>query len=207
MKKLCYFLAFILFCSCSSVAYAAQSQAPSPSSSAQQAQPAASAPSTTTPSAAAQQTPPQRITAYTLPPDRYKKAHDLGRIYFRFADQFLLRLGHSLAVLRWKLAPKYRTLAEGISSIASSGARLCATADSDYRCPRAADKHLPALALAGYGISIQGWPSWLWDWTKGEIISVIISSILIWILYAIIRKALGAGGSTSSSLLCPSACF
>ena len=191
MKKLCYFLAFILFCICSRPAYAAQSQAPSPSSSAQQGTPAASALSAAAPSAAAQQTPPQRITAYTLPPDRYKKAHDLGRIYFRFTlVSFFYGLVALWLVLRWKLAPKYRTLAEGISSNrfvqALVFAPLLILTIDVLDLPTNIYQHWLSRS---YGISIQGWPSWLWDWTKGEIISVIISSILIWILYAIIRKS------------------
>src|SRR5713101_1091951 len=115
MKKGCYFLA--LLCICSSTSYAARTQTPSSASNPQQAQPAASAPTATTPSASPQQTPPQRLTPYTLPPDRYKKAHDLGRIYFRFTlVSFFYGLIAFWLVLRWKVAPKYRTLAEGISS-------------------------------------------------------------------------------------------
>jgi Zn-dependent protease with chaperone function len=191
MKKVCYFLAVILLCICSSTAYAAQSRAPSTSSSTQQAQPAASAPSAPAPSTAAQQTPPQRITAYTLPPDRYKKAHDLGRIYFRFTLlSFFYGLVALWLVLRWKLAPKYRTLAEGISSNrflqALVFAPLLILTIDVLELPTNIYEHWLSRS---YGISIQGWPSWLWDWTKGEIISVIISSLLIWILYAIIRKS------------------
>ena len=40
-----------------------------------------------------------------------------------------------------------------------------------------------------YGLSVQGWGSWLWDWTKGELVGFVIASILIWILYAVIRKS------------------
>src|SRR6266516_3283976 len=40
-----------------------------------------------------------------------------------------------------------------------------------------------------YGLSVQGWRTWFWDWTKGELITIIIATILIWILYAVIRKS------------------
>jgi Zn-dependent protease with chaperone function len=36
---------------------------------------------------------------------------------------------------------------------------------------------------------VQGWGSWFWDWTKGELISVILGIILIWLLYSVIRKS------------------
>lgn len=36
---------------------------------------------------------------------------------------------------------------------------------------------------------MQGWGSWFWDWTKGELISVILGIILIWLLFSVIRKS------------------
>jgi hypothetical protein len=58
-----------------------------------------------------------KVTAYTLPPDLYTKAHDLNRIRFRLA---LLGFVYGIAVL-WlilhsKLAPKYRNWSERLSS-------------------------------------------------------------------------------------------
>jgi len=37
--------------------------------------------------------------------------------------------------------------------------------------------------------SVQSWASWLWDWTKGELISFVIAVILAFILYAVIRRS------------------
>ncbi|HEV2699132.1 MAG TPA: hypothetical protein VGU90_14140, partial [Terriglobales bacterium] len=58
----------------------------------------------------------QRVTAYTLPPDLYKKAHDRSRIRFQLA---LIGFAYGLFVLwlilHWKLAPKYRNWAERFS--------------------------------------------------------------------------------------------
>jgi STE24 endopeptidase len=39
-----------------------------------------------------------------------------------------------------------------------------------------------------YEQSVQGWASWFWDWTKGEVISVVIAFIAVAILFAVIRK-------------------
>jgi Zn-dependent protease with chaperone function len=191
MKKVCLLFVVFLFCISMSPSSAAQSQSPSAASNPQQAPPAASTPPATAPSAALQQATPQRITAYTLPPERYKKAHDLGRIYFRFTIvSFFYGLVALWLVLRWKLAPKYRTLAEGISSKrfvqALVFAPLLILTIDILELPTGIYQHWLSRS---YGISVQGWPSWLWDWTKGEIISVIIATILIWILYAIIRKS------------------
>ena len=36
---------------------------------------------------------------------------------------------------------------------------------------------------------MQGWGSWSWDWTKAELISFVLGIILIWLLYAVIRRS------------------
>src|SRR5262249_13573714 len=33
------------------------------------------------------------------------------------------------------------------------------------------------------------WRSWFWDWTKGELITVIVGVFAVWILYSIIRRS------------------
>ncbi|MGO9604436.1 MAG: M48 family metallopeptidase [Candidatus Binataceae bacterium] len=43
-----------------------------------------------------------------------------------------------------------------------------------------------ALSLH-YEQSIQGWPSWAWDWTKGRLIFLVIAVLWIWLMYAVIR--------------------
>jgi STE24 endopeptidase len=191
MKKLGLFLVVFLISPSLSPCSEAQSQSPSASSNPQQAPPAASTPPATAPSAAPQQATPQKITAYTLPPERYKKAHDLGRINFRFTlVSFFYGLAALWLVLRWRLAPKYRTLAEGITSKrfvqALVFAPLLILTIDILELPPGVYQHWLSRS---YGISVQGWPSWLWDWTKGEMVSVIIATILIWILYAVIRKS------------------
>jgi STE24 endopeptidase len=40
-----------------------------------------------------------------------------------------------------------------------------------------------------YGISVQRWGSWSWDWVKAELISVVVGTILIWLLYVVIRRS------------------
>jgi STE24 endopeptidase len=131
------------------------------------------------------------ITHYTLPPDRYKKAHDLGRIHFRFnIISFIYGLVVLWLILRWKLAPRYRDWAERISSRRFLQALVFAPL------------FLVTVALLGlpadvyqewvervYGISVQSWSSWAWDWTKGQLISYIVGVLLIWLLYIVIRRS------------------
>lgn len=40
-----------------------------------------------------------------------------------------------------------------------------------------------------YGLSVQSFGSWAWDWLKGLLIGVIIGTVLIWILYGVIRRS------------------
>jgi STE24 endopeptidase len=131
------------------------------------------------------------ITAYTLPPDLYRKAHDRSRINFHLA---LIGFAYGLAVLwlilRWKLAAKYRDWAEH-----SSSRRFV---QSLVFCPllllTIAVFSMP-LDIYGevvekrYGISVQGWGSWSWDWIKGELITLVIGTIMIWLLYVVLRRS------------------
>ena len=45
-----------------------------------------------------------------------------------------------------------------------------------------------ALSLK-YGLSVQPWSSWLSDWLKETLLSLILGTVLIWILYAVIRRS------------------
>jgi Zn-dependent protease with chaperone function len=38
-----------------------------------------------------------------------------------------------------------------------------------------------------YGQSVQGWTSWLWDWTKNEMIGMVLGTIFVLILFGMIR--------------------
>jgi Zn-dependent protease with chaperone function len=40
-----------------------------------------------------------------------------------------------------------------------------------------------------HGLSVQGWGSWLLDWTKAELLILIFATLTLWGLYVIIRRA------------------
>jgi hypothetical protein len=97
---------------------AAQDQQPAAASSTQQQQSRAFGASTDrAPAVTVQPATTRKVTAYTLPPDLYQKAHNLNRIYFRMAligpvcGLIVLWL-----ILHWKLGPKYRDWAERSSA-------------------------------------------------------------------------------------------
>ena len=148
----------------------------------------------------------RHVTAYTLPPDLYRKAHLLNQISFwGQLVGFFYSVAVLLLILRWNWAARFRDWAESISKSRLVQALI-------FLPPI-----LAAIAILGipldiaqewvsrkFGLSIQSWPSWLWDWTKGQLVGIVIGIILIWILYAVIRKSPSAGGFISGWSLCRS---
>lgn len=147
--------------------------------------------STPASTAATQPSTEKKVVAYTLPPDLYKKAHDRSRIHFRLAlIGFVYGLAVLWVVLRSKLAASYRDWAE-----AFSGKRfLQSVVFSPLLLLTTAFLTLP-LEIYGewvekkYRISVQRRGSWSWDWVKAELIPVVVGTILIWLLYVVIRRS------------------
>jgi STE24 endopeptidase len=131
------------------------------------------------------------VTAYTLPPQLYRKARNLSRIFFAF-DLIAGLYGLLILwlVLHWRIAPRYRDWAERIFSRRGVQALIFApslllTIDL-FEWPVGIFEQ---WELRRYGLSIQHWGSWLADWGKQEILTLIAGTILVAILYAIIRKS------------------
>jgi STE24 endopeptidase len=171
------------------VAKGAQTSA-APETKVEQAAPASNA---AAPAAevAAEPTGSARITAYTLPPDRDKKARAISKVRLRMLIVNLIYgIVVLLVILRWKLAPKFRDVAEKASSRRFVQALIFVpliglTMDV---------LSLPTGIYGNwiervYGLSVQGWASWFWDWTKGELIGMVLGTIVVWILYTVIRKS------------------
>jgi STE24 endopeptidase len=132
-----------------------------------------------------------KVTAYTLPPEIHKKAHERSRIYFRFyLISFIYGLAVLWAILRLRLAPKYRDWAE----TSSSWAFVQSLVYAPLLLLTIAVLTLPTDIYQSwlerkYGISVQGWGSWSWDWVKEQLIAVVIGTIVIWLLYLVIRRS------------------
>jgi len=133
----------------------------------------------------------KKVTAYTLPPETYKKARDLSHIHFRFAlISFVYGLFVLWLILQLRLAPKYRDWAEKFSS----KHWLQAAVFVPLFILTSAILGLPADIYQNwverkFGISVQGWGSWAWDWTKGQFIAIILGIVLVSILYMVIRNS------------------
>jgi STE24 endopeptidase len=166
-------LLLLLLISCASL----RAQTPSPVSSPAQATPS---PAEKRPSA----------QAYTLPPEKYEKAIAFSRT--RWALHFLgvaYALVLLLALLSLKVAPRFRDWAEHASRHRFVQALIFAplfllTFDV-LNLPL--DIYRQHLQLY-YELSVQGWGSWFWDWTKAEGLELFFAAFLVWILYSVIRR-------------------
>lgn len=128
---------------------------------------------------------------YTLSHDRYEKAVAFSRArYTLYFVSFFYGLLVLILILRLGVAAKFRNLAENFSDRRILQAAvyvplLLLTLDV-LDLPLAAYQH--ALSLR-YELSVQGWGSWLWDWSKGEMIGVLFGFLLIIILFGVIRRS------------------
>ena len=156
----------------------------------QTSEPPASATDTSAP-IAQPQTAEKKVTAYTLPPDLYRKARDLGRFRARFAwIDFFYGIFVLWVILFWKFGPQFRDWAEAVSRNrfiqAAIFAPLLLLTMGILGLPE--DIYENSVERK-YGLSVQSWGSWFWDWTKGQFLSILLGIILIAILYAVIRSS------------------
>jgi len=131
------------------------------------------------------------VTHYTLPPDLLTKAHGLyiSQIWLRLASG-VYGLIVLLVMLRWRWVGQFRTWAEGASRNSFVQAAiiiplLVVSFSVLTLPPDMVGQHISRK----YGISVQSWPSWFQDWAVGLLLTVVVGTILGWILYAVIRRS------------------
>jgi Zn-dependent protease with chaperone function len=149
------------------------------------------APAQVTPNSEAAQEASPTITHYQLPPDKLQKAYGL---YVINGILFFVAAVYGLAVILlflWRCwMVKFRDLAERASSNsflqALIAVPLFAVAMSILTLPLGLYGHYVSRA---YGISVQDWGSWFRDWAVQLLLVMVLSAILGWILYAVIRRS------------------
>lgn len=132
---------------------------------------------------------PATTDSYRLPRDRYEKAVAFARkeyiLYFVAVAWGILLL---VLLLRLGIVARLRDFAERASSKPFVQSLIFVPSFMLLL----AVLHLP-LSLYGhrlalrYELSIQRWGSWFWDWTKGELLSISLGFLLVWILLTAIR--------------------
>lgn len=131
------------------------------------------------------------ITEYRLPPEKLAKAEALYRtravmlvvdaLYGIAVLTILLMFGVSARFRDWAERASTRRVVQAIIF-----APLLLLTIDVLSLPLSIYGHHLQM---DYGLSVQGWPSWLWDWTKGELVGTLIATLLIWGLYAFLRRS------------------
>ena len=145
------------------------------------------------------QTPPaphasnedQPIKAFTLPPEQMHKAIEFARArnWLHFVGE-----GYLIAVvvvfILSRLGPRMAALAERMTKIRLLQAYIfmplfMLTVDVGG-LPREVYDHRLSLQ---YETSSQGWGSWFWDWTKGELVEFVLTGAVAWLFFSVIRRS------------------
>ncbi len=134
---------------------------------------------------------PNTIVEYAPPPAEYARAKAYSNARYRhiFIGAFYGFLV-LLVILRWGVAPAFRDLAERVSSRRSVQlivfAPLILLTIALLAIP--SDIWDESLSRA-YGLSVQTWAAWTRDWILNQIIMLIVGTLLVAILYAVIRRS------------------
>jgi len=128
---------------------------------------------------------------YTLPPEKLRQAKDLFRIrttlYFVGSGWGILQL---VLLLALGVPARMRDLVENVSK--SRWVQcflfvfLLLLMLAVLNAPLRIYGHHQGLA---YGLSVQGWGSWVLDWTKSFAISWVVTGLLVMVLFWVIRRA------------------
>jgi hypothetical protein len=131
------------------------------------------------------------ITQYTLSPEKTRQAQALARTGRRlyFAEFFWsllilwlsLRTGWAAKIRDWATRAASNTFVQAAIFCPLLVLTLDFTA-----LPLHAWAH---SVLIGYGLSVQGWSSWLLDLMKSEAIDIILATFAGWILFLLIRRS------------------
>jgi Zn-dependent protease with chaperone function len=148
------------------------------------ASPSSSRQSQTAPAASA-------IVEYAPPPAEYARAKAYSNAHYRhvFIGAFYGFLV-LLVILRWRVAPSFRRVAERVSARRSVqliifGPLILLTIAILGIPSDIWDESLQR----NYGLSVQTWAAWARDWILGQVIVVIVGTVLVSILYAVIRRS------------------
>ena len=150
-------------------------------------QPSATAATSSTDAATAS-TP---IVEYAPPPAEYARAKAYSNTRYRhiFIGAFYGFMV-LLVILRWRVAPAFRDLAERVSSHRFVQliifAPLILLTIAVLGVP--SDIWDESLQRA-YGLSVQTWTAWTRDWVLNQAIMLIVGTVLVGVLYFVIRRS------------------
>ncbi len=150
----------------------------------------AQSPAASSSPAAASSAPQTQTTEYTLPPDKLAKSTAL------YKQRFTLRIIEAvygivilLALLYFGVAAKFRDIAEAcgknrfVQALVFVALFLIATSLLQWPL----DAYQQNISLQ-YGLSVQGWGSWLGDQFKSMLVELVIFTFAAWGFTSLIRK-------------------
>ncbi|MGA9526989.1 MAG: M48 family metallopeptidase [Terriglobales bacterium] len=131
------------------------------------------------------------ITEYAPPPEQYARAKAYSSAHYRhFFINAIYGFLVLLVILRWRVAPAFRNLAERVS------------ANRFVQLIIFAPLILLTIAILGipsdiwdqsldraFGLHVQAWGAWFGDWVMGQIVGLIVGTILVGVLYRVIRSS------------------
>jgi Zn-dependent protease with chaperone function len=156
-----------------------------------QASPQAAPPAAPSGAPAASAYEGKAITEYSPGKEAYQKAVDYSSAHERhYFLGFLYGLVVLVVVLRGRIAPRYRDWAERdskrrLGQVLIFGPLLFLTL-AVLGLPTDAWDH---SLERSFGLSVQGWASWFTDWITNQIVLLIVGTLLVWILYGVIRRS------------------
>src|SRR5437660_12926624 len=121
------------------------------------------------------------VQSYTLSPEKYIQAVQYAHL--RYALHFagvVVSVLALLGMLRLQMAGRWVLRPEGLRI----GAVLLLLALVDLPL-----RMIHHAAATRFGISVESWPAWFWDWTKEQIAGLLIGIALIWGFYVLVRKS------------------
>jgi STE24 endopeptidase len=184
---------WLVLCCILPAAAAATAASVPPGAPATPATPPAPATRASTANGAAPASPhaPPRITEYQPPAEEYARAAAYSRQHY---DHYFVGAFYGLVVLlvllMWRAGPRFRDLAERASRRRfvqmTIFAPLLLLAVAVLGLP--ADVWDQTLARR-FGLSVQNWGSWSRDWIVNQILMVVIGTLLVWMLFGVIRRS------------------
>ena len=131
------------------------------------------------------------VTFYSPPPANYQKSVAYSSQRY---EHFFVNTAYGLLIffliLALRLGPKYRNWAQSISQRRFLQALIFAP----LMLLTVAILSLPTDGWdhsleSRFGLSVQSWPAWFSDWLTEQILTLIVGTLIIWILYAIICRS------------------
>jgi Zn-dependent protease with chaperone function len=131
------------------------------------------------------------ITAYTLTPEQLRKSQALHRANLTLSlGSGLFGFAVLVALVVLRIGPWLQRLAERSSKKRMVQAAIVVIVLQSilaaFRLPFELYGHHVGRQ---YGLSVQGWLSWLADWAKSQLLAAILAIFVVWGLYALIRRA------------------